>query len=228
MSAPPFRLFGADHLIALGVTAVVAAGLCAVARRDPRGAVARATARGLASLLAAGVVAFVVLELRRGSLTPLQLLPLHLCDLLIPVAIVALLSRRPLPFELLYYWGGAGALTATLTPMVAYGYPHAGFLVFFGFHGAVVAAAALLAFGLGMRPRAGAALRVWVLTLGYAALVAAVNALLGTNYLFLRRKPPSPTLLDWFGPWPVYVGVAALVALLLFGLLTLPFRRLHR
>jgi len=224
VSPPPFRLLGADHLIALAITAGVAAGLCALARRDPRGPFARAVARGLAGALVAGVLVFVAWELHRGSLSPLHLLPLHLCDLLIPVAIVALVSRRQLPFELLYFWGGAGAAAAALTPMVAYGFPDVGFVVFFFFHGAVIAAAALLAFGLGLRPRPGSALRVWGITVAYALAVAVANSFLGTNFMFLRAKPPGPTLLDWFGPWPVYIGVAAIVALLLFGLLALPFR----
>jgi hypothetical integral membrane protein (TIGR02206 family) len=224
VSAAPFQLLGGDHLLALAITAGVAAGLCALVRRDPEGALARVVARGLAGALVAGVLAFVAWEVRRGSVSPLHLVPLHLCDLLIPVAVVALLSRRQLPFELLYFWGGAGAVAATFTPMVAYGFPDAGFVVFFGFHGAVIAAAALLAFGLGMQPRPGSALRVWGITAAYALAVAVANAALGTNFMFLRHKPPNPTLLDWFGPWPVYIGVAAVVALLLFGLLTLPFR----
>jgi uncharacterized membrane protein YwaF len=51
-----------------------------------------------------------------------------------------------------------------------------------------------------------------------------VNAVLGTNFLFLCRKPSNPTLLDALGPWPVYIGVAAGLALALFSLLGLPFR----
>jgi uncharacterized membrane protein YwaF len=58
----------------------------------------------------------------------------------------------------------------------------------------------------------------------YAALVGGVNVLLGTNFLFLRERPANPTLLDWFGPWPVYIGTAAALAFLLFWLLALPFR----
>jgi uncharacterized membrane protein YwaF len=43
--------------------------------------------------------------------------------------------------------------------------------------------------------------------------------------MYLRAKPSVPTPLDWMGPWPVYIGVAAVVAFVVFHLLALPFRR---
>ena len=39
-----------------------------------------------------------------------------------------------------------------------------------------------------------------------------VNLLLGSNYLYLMRKPFQPSPLDYMGPWPWYIlGLAALV-----------------
>jgi uncharacterized membrane protein YwaF len=43
------------------------------------------------------------------------------------------------------------------------------------------------------------------------------------NFLYLREKPWAPTPLDWLGPWPVYILSVELLALVLFGLLALPF-----
>jgi uncharacterized membrane protein YwaF len=61
-------------------------------------------------------------------------------------------------------------------------------------------------------------------TAGYAALVGGVNAVLGTNFMFLRTRPATPTILDWFGPWPLYIGTAGALAFVLFWFLALPFR----
>jgi uncharacterized membrane protein YwaF len=41
----------------------------------------------------------------------------------------------------------------------------------------------------------------------------------------LRAKPAEPTPLDWFGPWPLYLVVAALIGLALFHLLMTPFSK---
>lgn len=221
MSAAPFVLFGAGHLVALAATAAVAAGLSQLVRRRP--GAGDAVRYGLAAVLLAGVAAFLVAEWRRGTLTPWDFLPLHLCDFLIFVAAFALATRRPFACELLFFWACAGALLAMVTPDVAYGFPDRGFVIFFGFHGAVLTAAVLLTFGLGIRPAPGAPWRVFLLTNAYAAVAGLVNLALGTNFLYLRHKPAARTLLDGLGPWPYYLMAADALALGLFMLLGLPF-----
>jgi hypothetical integral membrane protein (TIGR02206 family) len=223
---PPFVPFGAAHLGALVTVALLALLLVALVRVRPASALAVRLA------LAAGIVGLVVFEFsmgaREGWLGWKALLPLELCDAALVLAVVTLLVPRRATAEVVYFWAGSGTLLAMLTPELPWNFPRWEFVVFFGLHGLVLVAALVLVFGLGLRPRPGAPLRVFGITAGWAALVGLVNLALGTNYMYLRHKPLAPTLLDWMGPWPVYIGVGAIVALALFLVLGLPFRRESR
>jgi hypothetical integral membrane protein (TIGR02206 family) len=224
VSAPqPFVPFGPAHLGALVSAALLALLLVALVRVRP-------TSRLPVRLaLAAGIVVLVAFEFsvgaREGWLGWTALLPLELCDAALVLAVVTLLAPRRATAEVVYFWAGSGTLLAMLTPELPWNFPRWEFVVFFGLHGLVLVAALVLVFGLGLRPRPGAPLRVFGITAGWAALVGLVNLALGTNYMYLRHKPIVPTPLDWMGPWPVYIGVGAAVALALFLVLALPFRR---
>lgn len=206
----------------MALTVLTAAGLVWLVRRHPR---ATSGVRfGLAGLLLTLTVGTLVRERLAGRPWG-DLAPLHLCDMAIFVGLFALVTRAPLACEVLYFWACAGTLLAIITPDVLVGFPHPTFLSYFALHGAVVVAAILVVWGLGRSPRSGAVWRALLITNAYAALVGVVNLVFGTNFLFLCAKPEGRTLLDWFGPWPVYILVAEFVALGLFTLLALPFRR---
>jgi uncharacterized membrane protein YwaF len=47
---------------------------------------------------------------------------------------------------------------------------------------------------------------------------------MGSNYGYLCRRPARPSPLDFLGPWPWYVVVGELLALVGFCLLYLPWK----
>jgi hypothetical integral membrane protein (TIGR02206 family) len=221
---PPFERWGHQHLIALSAVAAFALALTAAVRRAGHERLRRAVRGGLAVLLLAIVAGVLARERSEGPLQWWDLVPLQLCDMAIFMCIYALVTLKPLAAELAYFWGGSGALIAMLTPDLAYGFPSWWFISFFTLHGGVVAAALVLTLGLGLRPRPGAVVRVFLLTNAYALLVGIVDAVTGANFMYLRAKPTEPSLLDHLGPWPVYILGGEVVALALFALLYAPFR----
>ncbi len=217
--------FGLPHLAAIALPIAAGVLLARFVRGRHESGGALAVRLGLAGAIVL-LIGFVLLEAIRGGWLSLELVvPLHLCDLALLLSVYSLATRSRGVAEVLWFWTGAGTMLAMLTPDVGRGFPHREFLVFFGLHGLVVMSAIVLVFGFSLRPRAGGARRVFLLTAAYAVGVGAVNALFGTNFLFLCQKPSNPTLLDAFGPWPVYVVVAAGLAFALFSVLELPFRR---
>ena len=152
-----------------------------------------------------------------------QSLPLQLCDTAIFIAAAALWTRRRLLVEMTYFWGLAGTVQALLTPDLPQHFPSYPYLQYYVAHGGVVASALVLVVGLRITPRTWAVVEVAGLTVAYAALVAAVDFVAGANYMYLRAKPPSATLLDVLGPWPWYILWASLIGVALFAVLNAPF-----
>jgi hypothetical integral membrane protein (TIGR02206 family) len=214
-------LLSAEHVGALIVIAVATAVAVVAARRGPGGWL-----RWLAVLLVVDEVSWWIFVLAGGEpgTEVACSLPLQLCDVAIFVAAAALWTRRPLLVEVTYFWGLAGTIQALLTPDLPQHFPSYPYFQYYIAHGGVVCAAVLLVFGLREHPRPGAVARITVLTAAFAALVGAVDAVTGANYMYLRARPPTPTLLDLLGPWPVYILVAGLLGLLLFAILDAPFR----
>jgi hypothetical integral membrane protein (TIGR02206 family) len=164
--------------------------------------------------------AFVV----RGTWSVEQNLPLHLTDVVTIVSALALWTQRVRLVELTYFWALTASLQALLTPNLTERTATIFVVTFFVTHGGAIVAAILLVFGRRIVPPAGAVLRVFTATLVVAAAAAIGNLVTGGNYMFLREKPSTASLLDVMGPWPVYIVSAAVLALALFALLDLPLR----
>lgn len=196
--------------------------LCVSARRHP-GPWTVIAAAVIGLLLVADAVTYTVALVVRGTWSAKTSLPLALCNMAVPVAAAACLTRNRLLVELTYFWGLTGTLQAVLTPDLDVAFPH---LVFFEYvvgHVGIVIAALYLVIGLQIRPRRGAVRRVYLVTAIYTAFVGVVDWVSGANYMFLRSPPDNWTLLRLLGPWPWYIASAAVVALPLLAVFDAPF-----
>jgi len=221
-----FRLFGRDHLCALGILFVVGVRLVNAARR--RGvAGSRALRLGIAGALLASHASEWLVSWLQGWIT-LDILPLQLCDWAAILSIYSLPTLDQRTIEPLYFFALSGTLPALLTPELDVGLPQFRFVIYFLEHGLTVIAPIVLVVGLRLLPRSGAWLRAFYQINALAVLAALVNAALGTNFMYLSRKPVDPSPFDWFGPWPYYLLVMEALVLALFLVLDLPLRAARR
>jgi hypothetical integral membrane protein (TIGR02206 family) len=216
------RLFGLVHLIILAAVPLLAATLAAVQRRLGPGA--RGIRYGLATLLFLCFVLYYGYFALQGEQMFPNHMPLELCDASLWLVIVALLTLKPAVFDLAYYYALAGASMSLLTPILTETSPLFVSMQYFCDHGLIVVSVLYLVWSGQARPRMGSVGRAMLALNIYAVFVGTFDALCGTNYMYLRAKPQTDSLLTIFGPWPWYIVVSELVGLFLFMLLYLPFR----
>ncbi len=152
-------------------------------------------------------------------------LPLQLCDATVWATVIACITLAPAAVEFTWFAGIAGAGMALLTPDLWAPWPQYPAIYFFLAHGGIVGGAIILVLGRMASIRRNGPWRAFGILLAYAAVVGAVNAAAGTNYMYLCRKPGNASLLDQLGPWPVYLFGGGALALMLFWLVWLPVRR---
>lgn len=226
-----FSAYGLSHLVVLTLFALGAVLLVIVGRRQTE-AQARLLSRVLAVLLVAAFLVALVYKLIQPTID--TSVPLQLCDLAELAAAYALWSRRHWAFVLTYYWGLVLSSQALITPDIGTpregspDFPHHLFVTFFTLHVLVVWAAIYLTWGRGMRPRWRDYRFAVIATLAWVAVTLAFNAITGANYGYLNRKPPTASVLDVLGPWPVYLAVEVAIVLIVWALMTWPWERMRR
>ena len=226
-----FSAYGPSHLAVLAVFVTGAVLLVVVGRRqtEPQ---ARLLGRVLAALLITAFAVALVYKLVDPAID--TSVPLQLCDVAELAAAYALWSQRQWAFVLTYYWGLVLSSQALITPDIgtpregAPDFPHHLFVTFFTLHVLVVWAAIYLTWGRRMRPRWRDYRFAVIATLGWAVFTLAFNVIAGTNYGYLNRKPPTASLLDVLGPWPVYLLAEISIVLIVWALMTWPWERMRR
>ena len=218
-----FRLFGAAHLAILAAIPAAAALLARWAQQSTQAG--RRIRLAMGTVLAVNEAGWYVFRYASEGLRFPEGLPLQLCDFALWMAALAALTLARPCFEMAYYAGLAGAGMALITPDLwapSWSYPT---VYFFLAHGLVVAVPLVLVWGWMARPQRNSLWSAFLVLNLYAAALGIFNAVFGTNYMYLCRKPAGASLLDFLGPWPLYLVGGEAVALALLVLLWLPFRR---
>lgn len=222
-SSNAFSSWSATHFAAVVTILLLVAATVAAGRLVHNGQKLRAFRLVLAGIFAVALLAGTVRHATVGFSNWADLLPLHLCDVSLIMAIIALATLRRLPFEFAYFFGIGGTLQALLTPDLVADFPTFEYFAFFAAHGATLVAVACLMAGYRLHPQPGAILRMVYAGNAYVVLAAVVNILTGANFGYLRSKPEGGSLLDHLGPWPWYILSIELIGFMTVLILDLPF-----
>lgn len=219
---PPFVAYSTSHIAALLIILALCVFLPSLIKRLNSETATRIVSISLGVLL----LLSKLLEpfFRLASFGSWQNdLPLHLCDIAGILTGVLLINRSYLLYEINYFWALGGTALAVLTPELRNGFPHVDFYFYFFTHGMIIVCIIFATRVFNYRPTLKSIWRAFLATAGYAALIAPVNWILGTNYLYLCGKPRNATLFDYLGPWPWYLLSLVPASFIIFFIYYSPF-----
>lgn len=153
-----------------------------------------------------------------------SLLPLHMCNLTLIIAILTMLTKSQKLFQLTYFWC-LGALFAVITPDIKYSFPHPLTLSFYITHFYLLFAAIYGILFFNFKPTFKGWINSFITLNIFAFIIFFVNKKLETNYLYVNRIPNFSSPLDYFGQWPYYIIVVEIIYLILTYGIYYPFRR---
>lgn len=218
----PFQLFEPAHCWALVLVAVVSIGFPLWMRNRP----------AVWQKRVANLIAILLLSYRMygpfvynyyDDVSLISQLPFQICGMLAVVNAYMLWRRSYRVYQVTYFLSLAGAMQPLITPDVFYGWPHITFLLSTVSHGLLVMSVIYATFVFGFRPTWRSVGITFAVSNVYMLLLFPLNLLLGTNFMYVMHKPPTASLLDHMGPWPVYIIVGELVGLVFFVFWYLPF-----
>ena len=219
----PFEMFGTGHLIYLALMAAIV-GFLIWGPWIPDEKARRRVRLMIAGIMLLNEIGWHSWNIATGAWTVKVHIPFHLCGIAIWSSIYMLLSRDFRLFPIIFFIGLAGSSQGVFTPPAGeYGFPHYRAFQTLVSHGMIVIAVVYMARFEPARPTWKSIWHTMLFLNVYLLVIAGINLLLDSNYLFTRGKPPHASLFDHMGPWPWYFATAEVLAVVLFCLLYLPF-----
>jgi hypothetical integral membrane protein (TIGR02206 family) len=164
-----------------------------------------------------------LLKLYLGTFDKHDDLPLHLCNLMPAFLLWAFYQPNQRVFKIFSFWILAGSFQSLLTPTLENSFPHFEYFRYWLVHS-----------GITISVFYGFFVKKWRLTIRdgwislfwlnvFAFTIYFINTLIGSNYFYMNGKPPGTTFYSLLGDWPWYIVQLEFVAILLFGIIVLPF-----
>ncbi len=220
----PLQIFGAKHLSIVGIFIAIWLSFFYF-RKVWNEKQIKSIRISLAVMLAAAEISIHIWWAYWGIWNIQTTLPLHLCSVMVWVTVYTALTDNRNLYEFTYFLGIGGALQAFLTPAdgAMYDIPHYRIMQTLIAHGLLITIPIFMTIVEGLRPTLASFKRIFIWTNIYMVIIFFINRILGSNYLFIAQKPPSPTLMDVLSPWPWYIPQLEVLAFVIFFILYIPF-----
>ncbi|WP_427170813.1 TIGR02206 family membrane protein [Fusobacterium nucleatum] len=219
-----FILFSNEHLITMGIGFIVSILLVFLGFFTER-------KTAFAKIVAIAVLGIKIAELLfrhyyyGEEIT--QLLPLHLCPMVIILSIFMMFFHSEVLFQPVYFWS-IGALFAIIMPELRDGISNFASQSFYITHFFILFSTAYAFIHFRFRPTKVGFISSFLLLVTLAFIMYFINLRLGTNYLYVNSPPVTKSLVDFMGPWPYYVFSIVGIDIALSYFMYLPFRKRKR
>jgi len=217
----PFDAFGQTHLITLLISLSLLIALLLVGRRLGREQ-NLIIGRFIALILILTMAIYIALNIGFSRFDLTEDLPLYPCNLFAILAPWLFWNPNRKLFEIAYFVIMAGTLQAVITPDLYVGFPTYGFFKYWIIHVGLVLLVIHYMVNLQLYPTFRGIFTTFVWLNIYALAIMPINLLLDANYFYLMEKPAGASILDFFGPWPLYILVTELLAMGLFAITYMP------
>lgn len=220
----PFKLFSSQHLTALGI--ILGLLILMVLHKDQ---LRVPETREKVGRLIGCILLFQTFFLhfwfiQNGTFTLQESLPFYLCRISVILSIIMTWKGSYNVFEVVYFWGLAGATQALLTPDVSgFTFPHWMYIQFFVSHGGIVIAVFFMILAYDYRPTFHSLKKAYKYSMLYLVSISVINHLIHANYSYLSGKPPTSTVLDYLPAYPYYVPIMVIGLLVICFMLYLPY-----
>ena len=211
----PFVFLGTSHVFSIILFLVLALSIPYLAKKNLNENQQLFLGKIIGVLVLIGYLSWVILEILAGSFNLKLHLPFHLCRTANVLIFVVLFFRSFLAYEIVFFWG-LTVIHAVITPDITQGFPHYHFVRYWLTHQLMIIGIIYATFVYDIRPHKKSIYKSFLALLLFFLITIPVNLLLDANYFWICGKPPVGTVLDYFGPWPWYLVVATLLALIHF------------
>lgn len=220
-----FKLFSTPHITAISTILIICI-LIYIYRKQLRERTMNFRFRIiLATILTIQQLSYFYWHIFNGTWSLKTALPFNICGASVVMSVVLLITMDKKIFDVLYFWGICGTLQALITPsMDGYNFPHYRFFQFFIGHGLIVITIIFMITVNKYKVNFESLKKSFITVNVFAVFIGVFNYFTGANYLFLRHKPDSASLMDMLGNWPWYIVSLEIIAIVFFMIAYIPFR----